>query len=880
MGRGPLACMIRVAFVILLLGNGVAGWAACEASSGRAANGTLPIVGVYLRDDVTARSVDIPWLQGSQMHVGWAQLEAVPGVFDFAVLDSWLTKLANGGRKGVFGVWLRCQDNSDGEDACAPGWALAWDPVMAAGRPRLNYLDPQVQQALRELVTALAQRYARDQRVAYIEIGPGFAGTSSPCPTSLAVPDRAAQYQAYEARYGPSSDAWEKYTTWLIRLYGEQFRAAGGSSHVPLQAVTTGKYRAESERAALVEAALQAGSGLHDLELAPDFRIGERLEGRCAQDWWPEVPGYNERLAYQAHWVPLERLWRVAPVSFRLEGWRPDTEKQLEEEEYLWWSVLNALDKHASAIQIPEDTLEWPQPWHYFQRYAGRDARTTPDVWIAFRGHRAGWCPDTGDYEWFLYRREDAVGGSQAAYGPEQGRTGKGWQAMFGRGTDVAAGNPSLYLDIDDEFLYGGQWVVQVDVTYWDGTAEMAGLSWELAYDATGAPGQVAGTVTLTGTDRWLVQPFVLTDATFMNRLPDASGRAGSDLRLSATGKGDVRFHMVRIRKLTGTAGRGSKPESMTTASAVVTPEVSRRQEGTQTRQGLVYHTPKVEASQPGTLALIKEQAEPSMAIAGNVVEEVGQEVDQAYNLPEPMRVASLAADADLVLLRAEGGFRSVRDTFLDASQPRRAHGASNVLLLKGDESTRVLLAFDLSSVPRNSRVVNAWLEVTVVGRNAPGPMIVWLLEVRHPWDDRQATWELSAAETPWTAPGLSPEKDYSVQPVAGVLLPAQGMLQIPLTELVQRWVAHPEANHGILLAGQGEATLEYYLFSSEWRQAELRPRLRVRLADDKEMLAAQIPTAGEEPDSLMLGWRRLIQGGRSGGPNNDLPGHAGQQTT
>jgi hypothetical protein len=55
--------------------------------------------------------------------------------------------------------------------------------------------------------------------------------------------------------------------------------------------------------------------------------------------------------------------------------------------------------------------------------------------------------------------------------------------------------------------------------------------------------------------------------------------------------------------------------------------------------------------------------------------------------------------------------------------------------------------------------------------------------------------------------------------------------VQIPITMLVQGWVADAESNRGLLLRAEGATTNEYYLASSEWRKNEVRPRVRVRLA-------------------------------------------------
>ena len=111
-------------------------------ASGPPDRGLIP--GVYVQDDWESESLRFDWAAGSAAEVGWRQLEPVEGHYDFGRVDAWLELLGRGGKAGALSILLRCGDDESGRDACAPEWALAWDPVLAAGRPRLNYLDARV----------------------------------------------------------------------------------------------------------------------------------------------------------------------------------------------------------------------------------------------------------------------------------------------------------------------------------------------------------------------------------------------------------------------------------------------------------------------------------------------------------------------------------------------------------------------------------------------------------------------------------------------------------------------------------------------------------------------------------------------------------------
>jgi hypothetical protein len=824
--------MRRAHILVVLMSSVLIWWRGGMGVTVEAARGSTrqPLPGIYILNDAGAHSVRIPWVQGSQMRFAWQQLEPEEGRYDFSRVDAWLAMVAQGGKKGVMGVMLRCEDGQDGQDACAPVWALGYNPVMVNGKPRLNYLDLDVQRRIGRLIAALADRYAADARLSHMEIDLGFSGEASPCPSDLEAAGNLEECAAYQARYSNDLVAWEDYLSQVVRAYGERFRAVGGLNHVPLQVIINGRFFDEAQRATIVRAAREAGVGFHDTALAPDFPRGGSQEGRCAQFWQPDDAGYSDRFAYKSHWVPLERFWREVPVSFEFDRRGSGPASLLTAEERIWWSILNALDKHASVIYARESDLVWGEAWRYFLRYAGRDERTTPDAWVALRGAGQGSCGDTGDYEWFLHHRTEAVGNSLLGYVPGQAGShlGKTWQGAFSRSTDVANRRGALYFDVDDSYMYGGERVVSVEVTYWDGTPDMAGLTWELAYDAANAPKQVAGSVTLGGTDRWLVRPFVLADATFRNRLPDASGKPGNDLRLAATGGRDIRFHAVRVRPLTTISAPAPTPTRTPTPTRGLTfGPLNRASRGSPTATARVVMPSSVSARQATVTPL--PTATPTAVRAA---------LPTATTLP-----MAIVPGADVVRYRANGDRGRVRDTFLSQNQSTQNFGDSNVLAVRGDGSARALLFFDLSDVPMTALIETAWLELTVVGRTQPQGLRGMLYPLPRSWGESSATWEMADGGAPWPEPGGGDDQ----QPIATFSFPAVGSIEIPLGALVQDWVAHPERNHGVMFRAEGAPTTEYYMASSEWGIARYRPRLRLRLAGE----ATPTPTATLIPTPL-----------------------------
>jgi hypothetical protein len=761
-----------------------------------------PLPGVYV--DSNGRILSLPgWAAGAAWEVPWQSIAPSSGVSDFGAVNRWLTALAQNNQKGILSVTLTCSGSTG--DGCAPAWSLGWDPIMVDGQARLNLLDSRTGEEISHLIDALSSQFAGDPRLAAVMIAPGWNGSASPCAAaevSASAPEACA---AYLDHFGV--EAWSRYQVELVRSYAAAFERTAGQEHTPLQVAINGQFVDGQERAGLVATALSVGVGLHDATIAASFLTGERNAGRCAQDWLPAAGGYRDEFAYASHWVPLQRSG--APVSVSARQAPGKSEAALTNEESAWWSVLNALGKRASVLVADADGPKSEDAFKYFQRYAGKSARTTPDAWIAFHGGSDAWCGDTGDYGWYLVHRQQATGDSRMSLSANErgGRTAKGWQGAYSRSTDLQMGTPALYLDLDDAFMYGGERAVQVEVTYWDGTPDMAGATWELAYDATGSAGKLAGSVTLRGSDRWVTQPFTLLDATFRNRLPDQSGQPGNDLRLLATGRRDIRFHMVRVRLIADLVAAPTRVSAAGTSVLVPTPA-----------------RPAVVASAIAAQPVVNETATTE-----------GPESTPHNSTPTPPAPVPTptptVAGIDVVRSQTRAERIVVRDTYVSSAQAEDGFGSANTLVVDGAGTKLGLVAFDLTDIPDTAKVNAAWLEMSVVGRAQPQPLQLSVYPMSIPWSDSQASWLKRTNESTWNAAGPKPGVDYVNTPLNRLDLPPNGLVQVLITEQVEQWIRHPESNFGVLLQGSGEASSEYYFISSEWHGVVDRPRLRIRVA-------------------------------------------------
>jgi gliding motility-associated-like protein len=149
--------------------------------------------------------------------------------------------------------------------------------------------------------------------------------------------------------------------------------------------------------------------------------------------------------------------------------------------------------------------------------------------------------------------------------------------------------------------------------------------------------------------------------------------------------------------------------------------------------------------------------------------------------------------------------------------------------------TTRVLINFDLGTIPAGATVVHAELQLfhyaspsNTGHSNLSGPANAWLERVIQPWNESTVTWNNQPLTTMQnrvnvTAP-FSTTQNYT----------------ITVTALVQDMLANPGASYGFMMRQQTESYYRSLLFAtSDHPNAALRPKLVVTYAEDS------LPSAG-----------------------------------
>ena len=202
-----------------------------------------------------------------------------------------------------------------------------------------------------------------------------------------------------------------------------------------------------------------------------------------------------------------------------------------------------------------------------------------------------------------------------------------------------------------------------------------------------------------------------------------------------------------------------------------------------------------------------------------------------------------------LVLQDGLEGYAGAADAFLDAWAANTAHGAEGRLELHKSGVKRPLLAFDLSALPPNWQGYHATLSLYVEFSDG-GATAARAYEVRRPWREREATWNLALAGEPWAHPGangLGADPDRAAEPAyTATLRIATGWARFDVTDMLAGWAADPAANPGLLLVGAGPASYRFY--SSDAAETDLRPVLEISYALPATPTSSPTPTSSASP--------------------------------
>jgi hypothetical protein len=176
--------------------------------------------------------------------------------------------------------------------------------------------------------------------------------------------------------------------------------------------------------------------------------------------------------------------------------------------------------------------------------------------------------------------------------------------------------------------------------------------------------------------------------------------------------------------------------------------------------------------------------------------------------------------------------YAGASDTFLSSYRVDSVWGGEDTLRVsqRSTGSERTLLRFDLQhDIPANAQVLSAKLSLFVSSRRTLYGMRIDAYDISRAWDVNVATWRRANPEQLWSIAGCDEvTADRQGAPLDSKFVYFTGQdYEWDVSSTVQRWLADPSTNHGVVLIGL-DVDQDMRFRSSEWLVPEQRPKLTV----------------------------------------------------
>lgn len=244
-----------------------------------------------------------------------------------------------------------------------------------------------------------------------------------------------------------------------------------------------------------------------------------------------------------------------------------------------------------------------------------------------------------------------------------------------------------------------------------------------------------------------------------------------------------------------------------------------------------------------------------------------------------------LIAQEVLIFQQGAEGYNGCQDAHILANKPDWNTGAEDGLEATGNggdvDAKHALIRFDLGSLPVQTKIDSAWLELYLVKRRAPQSAAKTLAAFRlnRPWTEGKgddaggydgrpaiagesawlyaampgALWQSAGANSVPMDHAATPEDERLFEPSH----PAAHWYAWNLTGMTQFWLAHPDSNFGLVLREPMVSVHAGILnfASAQFSADSLRPRLCLRTGATLLQTVAKTLGATHSSDEIFVTW-------------------------
>jgi hypothetical protein len=170
------------------------------------------------------------------------------------------------------------------------------------------------------------------------------------------------------------------------------------------------------------------------------------------------------------------------------------------------------------------------------------------------------------------------------------------------------------------------------------------------------------------------------------------------------------------------------------------------------------------------------------------------------------------------------------KDTFIEGANGHTDHNKKTdknlTLKTESNKLERILIQFDLGTIPDNVKILSAVLELDQ-NKDQGSETTVYAHRLRQSWTEADVTWESVDGTNDWPTDG----GDYDIQPAASFVATGTGWKSLQIANLLQLWLSGIDNNGIILLAEARSGNNEKKFTSSDDNDSTKHPKLTVTYA-------------------------------------------------
>ncbi|MBI2029417.1 beta-galactosidase [Candidatus Gottesmanbacteria bacterium] len=504
----------------------------------------------------------LSYIDSASQRFSWASVEPQQGQYNFSGVDSFIDPLIAEGKKVAVGIMWKgryigpTQNNGCGTantSSCIDGtpvWVLSssYDPVSSTtdSHPMLNYLNPNVQNAMRQTTAALVDhiktKYADNPNISFL-ICSGIDCEAQP-EDSDSNGNRTDQ--AYINKWGGNNSvavsAWITFIQFLVNMADNEINAQypNKTRYLAISANFKDGITEKNAYANIIQGKPNTW-GLYTAGISTGYD-GPRYSQ-------PHSTTADEILSNNGD---IQDILRKFCLTRPCLGEHGDAGSQDSEEWKHWWRAASALWQRVDGFMTRGPWIPLSQKARqFFNTYATKTALTTPRAWVAlhedytpqssnlrqrnftfyldqFEGVNIDGKTSTTSSLWSGFNSTALIGGD--------------YRGAFARST--YPGRVMAFRAIADNnsnyYITGGPHNVIITITYYDQSSNTISLY----YNSPNGIKQ-AWIVTKTNTARWIDKTVNLADALFNK------GINGADFYIDDNNDGDEVLHWASVEKIT-----------------------------------------------------------------------------------------------------------------------------------------------------------------------------------------------------------------------------------------------------------------------------------------------------------------------------------------